>query len=647
MTDKTYKTLEFDKIREMLAEHALSDKVKEQLLNLEPYMDEQKVIDELDKTTQAKKIIGTMGSPPLASVTNLLKALSLMEKDAMLMPENLICVSQFISSCRRMKDYLKKAESTSQEVAYYGASIDTLSYLQDEIDGSIRNNNVYDKASKELYDLRRKIIKTNEEIKSKLDSVLRNNKNYLSEGFVAYRNGHYTIPVKSQHKAKVQGSVIDMSKSKGTYFIEPKAVQKLQQKLALLEIEEDNEVRRILYQLTALVEDHVQQIKINIEALEILDFIFAKAKLSIEMNAVCAEVNDEKKIVIHKGKHPLLEVQKAVPLDFKVGGKTHGVIITGPNTGGKTVALKTVGLLSIMTQSGLHVPAEKASFCMQNIVLCDIGDGQSIMENLSTFSSHMTNIINILRVADEDSLVLLDELGSGTDPTEGMGLAVSILEELAQKKCLLVATTHYPQIKKLAENTKGFINARMTFDRENLMPQYRLEIGEAGESCALYIAKRLGLSAKMLKRAYEASYESGETQRQMVEMTFDDAEDKLDATNESTHKKRYIQRKKASDKTQKEVEQKFTVGDCVMISSSRETGVVYKAADSKGEVGVQIKKQKQMINHKRLKLVVAAQELYPEDYDMSIVFESAAERKARKIMSKRHDPSVKIVTDKK
>ena len=261
MKDKMMKTLEFDKIRGMLAEHALSDKVKQQLLKLEPYMDEAKVISELDKTTQAKKIIDTMGSPPLASVTNLMKVISLIDKNAMLLPENLICVSQFISACRRMKAYLKNAEGTSQDIAYYGASIDELGYLDDEISGSIRNNEVYDKASNTLYDLRRKILKTGDEIKAKIDSILRSNTSYLSENFVSYRNGHYALPVKKQHKGRIAGTVIDISNSNGTYFIEPRAVERLQQKLAILEIEEDNEVRKILYELTALVEDHLSQDK--------------------------------------------------------------------------------------------------------------------------------------------------------------------------------------------------------------------------------------------------------------------------------------------------------------------------------------------------------------------------------------------------
>ena len=380
--------------------------------------------------------------------------------------------------------------------------------------------------------------------------------------------------------------------------------------------------------------------------MELLDFVFAKAKLSIEMDANPAKISSEKEIKIKQGRHPLIEKEAVVPLDFEIGGDTLGIIITGPNTGGKTVAIKTVGLMSVMTQCGLHVPAGEAAFCLHNIVLCDIGDGQSITENLSTFSSHMTNIIDILHVADSDSLVLLDELGSGTDPTEGMGLATAILEALADKQCLLVATTHYPQIKDLASRTQGFKNARMTFDRENLTPLYKLEIGEAGESCALYIAQRLGLSKKMLMRAHEAAYSVASKAANAPDIDFDAMDEDADRLNDKPAKKYYINKKKGEEKSKKEVAGKFTVGDCVMVLPSKETGVVFSAADSRGEVGVQIKNVKHYFNHKRVKLVVAAEELYPQDYDMSIVFDSAQDRKARKIMGKRHDANVKIVTEK-
>lgn len=510
MLKKMYNNLEFNKVLSLLEDHALSEKAKEKIRVLEPYVSESEVSRHLNETTEARLIIEQYGTPPLSVMKDLDKTLTLLGKGTLLMPEQLGNIAQFLTACRRLKNYLKKAENTSTAVASYGNSLYDLSNIEDEINRTIRGSQVDDKASPQLADIRRKITNSGMQIKAKLDQLLRNNKNWFSEGFVSIRNGHYTLPVKKEYKNSVSGTVIDVSQSGGTYFIEPSAARKLHEEIALLHIEEENEVRRILYMLTALVEEHLNPIKINIEAMETLDFIFAKAKLSISMKAVHIPVTCERKIKIKAGRHPLLKSDTVVPLDFEIGGAIKGVIITGPNTGGKTVALKTIGLLSLMAQSGLHVPAQSGCFSMNNYVLCDIGDGQSITENLSTFSSHLTNIIQILQLTDEQSLVLLDELGSGTDPAEGMGLAISILEELAGKNCLFVATTHYPEIKDYAKSTPGLINARMAFDRQSLMPLYQLVIGEAGESCALYIARRLGLPERMIQRASLAAYGNGE-----------------------------------------------------------------------------------------------------------------------------------------
>jgi len=644
MSIKTIKTLEFDKILEILADMAVSEKVKERLINLSPYLKEDNVLLHINQTTQGKRIIENSGNPPIAKLDNIYKVLQLTEQKAVLNPEDLESISRFIATCRRMKTYLMKSITIAPDIASYSGSIYELNILQDEISSGIRNGKVDDRASGQLAGIRRKIANTSEQIKLKINQMLAGNKAYLSENFVSYRNGHYTLPVKSQYKNKIKGSTIDISASGNTHFIEPAAIYIMHSKLDLLKIEEENEVIRILCRLTEMVEENAASIKINIEAMEILDFIFAKSKLSIKMKAVAANVVTEPQIILKKGRHPFINEKEIVPLDFEMNNADRRcVIITGPNTGGKTVVLKTIGLFSLMTQSGLHIPAEEAVFSMQNMVLCDIGDGQSITENLSTFSSHITNIIEIIGKADEQSLVILDELGSGTDPTEGMGIAVAILEELAKKKCLLLATTHYPEIKKFAENTTGFINARMGFDKENLKPLYKLMIGEAGESCALYIAKRLGMPQIVIKNAYNAAYNRKNNEENKIIYDKELLEESTDAVKIETTFGPKIQKRDNKTEKQKETTNIFAIGDSVMVYPEKETGIIYQIANCKGEFGVIIKKEKMLINHKRIKLLVSAGELYPEDYDMSIVFDTVANRKARKTMSKRHDPDAVVI----
>lgn len=646
MINKSMHALEFDKIKEMLCNNAVSDEAKAKLALLEPSLSESEVTAKINDTTQARKILDTMGSAPLASMKDISTLLELAQKGAMLIPEQLNQISLFINACRRMKSYLKRAESLNVSLAGYGGSIDELNSLSNEIQMAIRNNQVDDNASKELKDIRRQIERINSEIKSKLDALLRSKKEYFSEGFVSIRNGHFVLPVKKEYKHMVSGSVLDISGSGSTYFIEPTIVSKLKDELAILEIDESNEIRRILYELSSLVAEHAYPISLNMEAMVTLDFVFAKAKLSIDMKAVPAAINTERRIYIKNGRHPLLKQSECVPLNFRIGDGIRGIVITGPNTGGKTVALKTVGLITLMAQSGLHIPCDEADLCMNNAVLCDIGDGQSITENLSTFSSHITNIINILNHTTRESLVLLDELGSGTDPAEGMGIAISILEELRIKECLFVATTHYPEVKEYAAKTAGLINARMAFDRESLKPLYSLEIGEAGESCALYIAKRLGLPKHMLERAYQEAYlADGKAMRSIPEKDFI-----ADATEVSTDNpiitalipgvKKQPPQKEISTKSQR-----FNIGDCVVIYPQKKLGIVFSKANEKGEVGVQIQKKKFYVNHKRLQLKVAATEMYPDNYDFSIIFDSVANRKARRKMEKGHQPDLQIVYD--
>ncbi|MGC7871351.1 endonuclease MutS2 [Desulfosporosinus sp. SYSU MS00001] len=644
----TDSTLEFNIILETLAKYALSQRAQEKLLSLKPFLSERECKSKMQETTEAKKMLEGIGTPPLAVMKELDKSLDLTVKGSMLTPEQFTGICDFISSCKRMKKYLKKAEAFNTGIAFYGQSLSSLEVLFEEIERCIRNEAVDDNASPALRDIRRKIENTKSAVNLKLDAILHSKKEWFTDGYVTIRNGRFVLPVKKGYKNQLSGTVVDTSSSGGTYFIEPTAVRKLQEELAILRIDEENEIRKILYTLTVLVDEHMNELKINKDCMETLDFIFAKAKLSVEMKAIPVSMTTERKIVIKQGKHPLLRQDQCVPLDFELGGDIrdeviNGVVITGPNTGGKTVALKTIGLLSLMAQSGLHVPVSQGSvLCMHNSIFCDIGDGQSLSENLSTFSAHIKNIVSILKGVSSESLVLLDELGSGTDPAEGMGLAIAILDELIQRGCLFVATTHYPEIKDFAKHTKGLMNARMEFDRENLQPLYKLQIGEAGESCALFIAQRLGFPGHMLKRAQMEAYRSrssGSGDRNTI--LFDEDKTKMDADTVSYSK---IQKEVPKEKSPSRSES-FNIGDCVTVYPQKLLGIIYKRANEKGELGVQIKDKKQLINHKRIKLFIPASELYPEDYDFSIIFDTVENRKARHQLEKGHDVVIEYDED--
>ena len=473
---------------------------------------------------------------------------------------------------------------------------------------------------------------------------------------------------------------MDKSSSGSTLFIEPSAVGKYFSELQELRLDAENEERRILYTLSAMIADASDNLEKDIKLLEKLDFIFSKGKLSIDCDACAPKINTERRITIKNGRHPLMEKEVCVPLQFRIGDGYHGVIITGPNTGGKTVAMKTVALNCIMAQCGLHITAEAADICMNSNFLCDIGDGQNISENLSTFSAHISNVLDILRKVNPDSLVIMDELGSGTDPTEGMGIAVAVLEELSKSGALFLVTTHYPEVKQYAQQREGIVNARMTFDKESLKPLYQLVIGEAGESCAFHIAKRLGMPDAMLQTAIKAAYKTSEIKQRNAENqgTEEKQEKRRNAENQETEEKQEKRRnaenqetaqnqeavqmkkvmnnnitiknqlyesqtikKEPAPRIQKQKQHKrkiipYQIGDSVMVYPEKKLGIVCETANEKGVLRVQLPNKKIWINHKRIKLQVAAQELYPEGYDFSILFESVENRKLRHQMEKHH-----------
>ena len=604
--------LEFDKIRELLKEGASTERARERIDALVPILDQERAEAAIEETTEARKVLDSLGTPPSGSTQEVREIAQEAELGSLLGAQQLDQIRQFAVLCMRLSRYLGKCRDIAPGIAGYGAGIQDLSPLQDQI-------------------------------RLKLENMLRSLRSIFSESFVSNRNGHYTLPVKKEHKNKVPGTVIDASSTGATVFIEPSAISRLREELETLRIEEENEEKMILYTLSAMVVDSAEAIRINLEYMEELDFIFAKGKLSVSMKASRPKLNTERRIRLVNGRHPLLPIQNSVPLNIEFGGSIKGVIITGPNTGGKTVAMKTVGLLSVMAQCGLHVPCEEADLAMNAGFFCDIGDGQSISENLSTFSAHMKNVIRILEQTEEESLVLLDELGSGTDPAEGMGLAVAVLEELRGRGCLFMVTTHYPEVKEYGERTEGVINARMAFDRESLRPLYRLELGESGESCAFYIAKRLGMPQRILNRAEKAAYGTvaGKTSKRPPEKTDPKPQQKAAAsrirpkrTEPDTGEKRR--------QRQTQIGKKFALGDSVMVYPQKKLGIVFAPANDKGEVGVQIQKRKIFFSLRRLRLHVAAEKMYPPDYDFSILFDTVENRKARHAMERKHVPGLEI-----
>ncbi|MCL2579207.1 MAG: DNA mismatch repair protein MutS [Oscillospiraceae bacterium] len=585
------------------------------------------------ETTSARNLLDMVGTPPLPIMDSLDEIITLAGAGSMLIPEQLAGVSRFAQSCKRVTAYLSKGEATGEVVALYGQSIQSLADLQAEIEQCIDGERLRDDASSALRNIRRKKEHVEAQIKEKLNHILKSRKQYLSDGYITSRQGRYVLPVQRKFQAQFGGTVIEVSGKGSTVFMEPAAIAKPQAELAALSIEEDAEERRILYTLTAAVVEHTPTIRRNMEAMEVLDVLFAKAKLSAEMRAVPVEIGGERRLSIKKGRHPLLSADRCIPLDFEMKKDTSGVIITGPNTGGKTVAVKTVGLLSLMAQCGLHIPCESGSYiAMQDGYWCDIGDGQDISQNLSTFSGHMTNIIHILEHASRDSLVLLDELGSGTDPAEGMGIAIAVLEELRNRGCIFLVTTHYAQVKTYAEKSDGVISARMAFDRENLRPLYKLEMGVSGESCALDIARRLGLAPHLLKRAHREVY-GGQTD-----------DDALSQAGIKAPKSSLVRTQ--TEKPAADLSDKFHMGDSVTILVTGETGIVYRPTNEAGDVIVQVKGVKQTVKHNRLRLKVSAAELYPPDYDFSIIFDTVENRKARHDMGRKHDPALSITYDK-
>ena len=506
MNEKSLRILEYNKIIEMLSSKAHSKAGKLLCDGLKPIDNLNEVISSLQNTDDALKRLLRNGNISFAGNKDIRQSLLRLKKGSSLNALELLLICDLLEASSRVKSYLKKEHPDDEDDSLdkYYAMLEPLTKHSLEIRRCIiSEDEIADDASSELKAIRRHIKGTNDKIHSELTRMVNTTyRTYLQDAVITMRDGRYCIPVKAEYKSNVPGMVHDQSGSQSTFFIEPAAIVNLNNELKQLSIDEEREAQVILAKLSSDLSDHLDEIMTDSEVLTILDFIFAKANLALDMNATRPLYNVFGHVNLKKARHPLLDKNKVVPIDIKLGYDFDLLIITGPNTGGKTVALKTIGLLSLMSQAGLYIPAKDASeLSIFDNIYADIGDEQSIEQSLSTFSSHMKNIVEILHEADEKSLCLFDELGAGTDPIEGAALAISVLSDLHARKVRSVATTHYSELKVYALQEEGVENACCEFDVDTLRPTYRLLIGIAGKSNAFAISSKLGLPSYIIDDA--------------------------------------------------------------------------------------------------------------------------------------------------
>jgi DNA mismatch repair protein MutS2 len=603
----TLEKLNYNELKEVVKGYCVSGLGKALIDKLEPSSNLKIVNRRLDETSEGRRLIDASYHIPLVGIFNVLPYIDKIEKGSSLDPEDLAIMSDFLRGCRKVKSFIKDKEGYAPTLSSYGESITDLSFIEEEINRCIRGSIVDSNSSRELKKIRRGIDECENKIKEKLDRFLKNseNKQYIQEFFISKRNGRYTIPIKASYKNYVQGTIIESSSKGTTVFMEPSTVSKYTSELAILKAEESVEEYKILGMLTELINEKIREVKINIEVIAEYDMIWAKAKYSNDIDGIKPELNEHGYIKIVNGKYPL--IKNPVPLNFEIGDDYRTLIITGPNAGGKTVVLKTVGILTLAVQSGFHIPAEEGTeISVFNKIFVDIGDNQSIENALSTFSSHVKNLAGIIKESSKSTLLLFDEIGSGTEPNEGAALAIAILEELYHKGCITIATTHYGEIKNFSQEHTDFENAAMEFKKDTLEPLYKLHIGKSGDSNALYISKKMGISDSIIERT-----------RKYIETK----KYNYDVINSS----KVIKKKEEVEEVN--LKYNYCMGDKVLLLDNNESAIVYKELDELNNLTVFYKKEFIKVNYKRVKLELTASELYPEGYDLNQIFISYKERK--------------------
>jgi DNA mismatch repair protein MutS2 len=505
INEKYCKVLELDKILQMLSEYTCCDYAKERALSIKPFTNLRIVKDEVEKTNDAFLLSSKFGTPSFANLKDPSGALKLADAGGMISLPAFINLAEILRQTKLLCEWIRQCQNMENKLQEIFSFLEPNKALEDRIRAVvISEDRIDDFASVELSDIRRKITSTQAKAKQNIEKIIRSSKyqKVLQENIVTIRDGRFVIPVKAEFKGEIPGLVHDTSSSGATLFIEPMAVVDANNEIRVLELKEKAEIERILYELSALCAEHKENILNNFDVIITLNIYFAKSHLAAKMNAMMPAIVDTGEVVLRKARHPLIHKDEVVPISVELGEKYKTLVITGPNTGGKTVTLKTIGLLTLMTMCGLLIPvSDNSTVSVFQKVLVDIGDEQSIEQSLSTFSAHMTNIVSILKEADENSLILVDELGSGTDPVEGAAIAVSVLEELREKGSITAATTHYPELKMYAIETENVENACCEFDVKTLRPTYRLLIGVPGRSNAFAISRRLGLSEEVLQKA--------------------------------------------------------------------------------------------------------------------------------------------------
>jgi DNA mismatch repair protein MutS2 len=610
MNHTTYEKLQYNELKQTVRSYCVSGLGKQLLDKLKPSTNIKIVKNRLNETTEARAILDAEGYVPFLGVSNIDHIIQNLEKGMMLNPSELVSVSDFLRGCGKMKKFMMNKEFSAPILTSYANSMTEFKDIEEEINFSIKGNRVDSAASKELKRIRHNMEVVEEKIKERLNKFLNSSsyKKYIQEFFISKKDDRYTIPIKASYKNQVPGTVIEVSSKGSTVFIEPNTITKLNGELASLKAEEAIEEYQILATLSGMLLENIHEIKINMELISQYDMVFAKAKFSKHVGGIEPKLNDYGYIKLVHCKHPLL-TRDAVPLHFEIGKNYRSLIITGPNAGGKTIVLKTIGLVTLAAMSGFHIIANKETeIAVFENIFVDIGDNQSIENALSTFSSHMKNVSEIMRASNNNTLLLFDEIGSGTEPNEGAALAISILEEFYQMGCITVATTHYGEIKRFSEMHSDFMNAAMQFHSDTLEPMYQLLIGKSGESNALWISRKMNVRENVLQRAKHYMENKGYH---------------LERVDENKIRKPKVVKEKTEEKYE------YKKGDRVKLLDYDGFGIIYKEMDNFYNVVVFYNEEFIELNVKRISLEISAKELYPDGYDLETLFIDYTTRKTQ------------------